>query len=175
MTCLTRVIRCLGQLTCTLLTLLGDGVRYCVLCLRSPATLATENLLLRKLLVLYQERPMTPKRATNATRIALVWLGRWCDWRHVLAIVQPVTFIRWHRNGFRLFWRWKSRPRRPPLPANLRALIRLMARDNPGWGKAHLANELLLKLGLHPSPRTVRKSIPTHPHGGRYHHFSSQG
>jgi putative transposase len=174
MTRLTRLIRHLGQLTCTLLTLLGDGVRYCVLCLRSPATLAAENLYLRKQLALYQECHITPKRATNATRIALVWLARWCDWRHVLAIVQPATFIRWHRNGFRLFWRWKSRPGRPPLPANLRALIRQMARDNPAWGEERIANELLLKLGLRVSPRAVRKSMPKHFHRGRNHGILSQ-
>src|SRR5262245_15389915 len=68
---------------------------------------------------LYQERHVKPRRATNATRLALVWLGRWFDWRQALAVVQPATFLRWHRQGFRLFWRWKSRPGRPPIPADL--------------------------------------------------------
>ena len=74
-----------------------------------------------------------------------------------LAIVQPATFTRWHRQGFRLFWRRKSRCGRPPIPADLQALIRRMARENPTWGQERIANELLLKLGLRVSPRTVRK------------------
>ena len=103
-----------------------------------------------------------PRRATHATRLTLVsfWLARWFEWRRALVIVQPATLIRWHRQGFRLFWRWKSRPGRPPIPADLQALIRRMARENPTWGQERIANELLLKLGLRVSPRTVRKYLP---------------
>jgi putative transposase len=68
--------------------------------------------------------------------------------------------IRWHRQGFRLFWRWKSRPGRPRIPTELQALIRQMTHDNPSWGQERIANELLLKLGLQVSPRTVRKYMP---------------
>ena len=81
-------------------------------------------------------------------------------------IVKPVTLIRWHRQGFRLFWRWKSKPGRPPLPRDLQALIRRMALENPTWGQERIANELLLKLGLRVSPRTVRKYMPGHCVGG---------
>jgi hypothetical protein len=129
------VFRQLVQLFYLLLTLLGDVVRFLRLCLRSPAALAAENLFLRKQLALYQERHITPRRATNATRLALVWLGRWFDWRQALAVVQPATFTRWHREGFRLFWRWKSHSGRPRIPATLQALIRQMARDNLTWGE----------------------------------------
>ena len=114
------------------------------------------------------------RQATNATRIALIWLARWFDWRQALVLVQPATLIRWHRQGFRLFWRWKSRPGRPPIPADLQALIRRMARDNPTWGKERIANELLLKLGLRVSPRTVRKYMPKRPDHGRGHRATSQ-
>jgi hypothetical protein len=137
-----------------------DAMRFFRLCLRSPASLAAENLFLRKQLALYQERKVKPQRATDTTRIALVWLGRWFDWRQALAVVQPKTFIRWHRRAFRLFWRWKSRPGRPQIPIELQALIRRMARENPTWGQERIANELLLKLGLRVSPRTVRKYMP---------------
>src|SRR5215218_9699222 len=89
------------------------------------------------------------------------------DWRQALVIVQPATLIRWHRQGFRLFWRWTSRPGRPPIPADLQALIRRMARDNPTWGEERIANELRLKLGLRVSPRTARKYLPTHLDSGR--------
>jgi putative transposase len=148
------------QFPCILLTLLSDVVRFLRLCLRPPASLAAENLFLRKQLALYQERHFTPRRATNATRFALIWLGRCFDWHTALAIVTPQTFIHWHRQGFRLFWRWKSRPGRPRIPAELQALIRQMAHDNPTWGQERIANELLLKLGLRVSPRTVRTYMP---------------
>jgi putative transposase len=150
----------LMQLTAMLLSLGVDAVRFLRLCLRLRPTLAAENLFLRKQLALYQERHVKPQRATNAMCLALVWLGHWCDWRTALAIVTPQTFTRWHRQGFRLFWRWKSRRGRPRIPAELQALIRRMARENPTWGQERIANELLLKLGLRVSPRTVRKYMP---------------
>jgi putative transposase len=106
------------------------------------------------------QRGVKPTRATDATRIALTWLARCFDWRRALVIVQPQTLTRWHRQGFRLFWRWTSHAGRPPIPIDLQALIRRMARDNPTWGEERIANELLLKLGLHVSPRTVRKYLP---------------
>ena len=78
----------------------------------------------------------------------------------LLVIVKPETFIKWHRTAFRAFWRWKSRQRgRPPLPKNLRELIREMDRANPTWGEERIANELKLKLGIQVSPRTVRKHL----------------
>ena len=80
--------------------------------------------------------------------------------------MKPETFIRWHRQGFRLFWRWKSKPGRPALPKDLQRLIRRMARENPTWRQERIANELLLKLGLRVSPRTVRKYMPSHCVGG---------
>jgi putative transposase len=102
----------------TLLTLRVDVVRFLRLCLRPAPVLAAETLLLRKQLALYPERHAKPRRVTNATRLILVWLGQWCEWRQALAIVQPQTFLRWHRQGFQLFWRWKSRPGRPPIPVD---------------------------------------------------------
>jgi putative transposase len=162
------------QLAGTLLTLVVDTLRYISLCLRSPTALAAENLFLRKQLALYRERGIKPRRATHASRIALTVLARWFDWRQALVIVQPATLIRWHRQGFRLFWRWTSRPGRPPIPADLQALIRRMARDNPTWGEECIANELRLKLGLRVSPRTVRKYLPTHLDSGRGQHARSQ-
>ena len=92
-------------------------------------------------------------------------LSRLFDWRDTLVVVQAQPFVRWHRQGFRLFWRWKSRPGRPPIPPELRTLIRAMARDNPSWGEERIANELLLKLGMRVSPRTVRKYMPRRPRG----------
>jgi transposase InsO family protein len=160
MTRCTHLLHHVLSLTGTLLTLLVDVVRFLRLCLRPAPVLAAENLFLRKQLALYQERHVAPRRATAATRLALVWLARWFDWRQALAVVQPATLTRWHRQTFRLFWRWKSTPGRPPIPADLQALIRRMAHDNPTWGQERIANELLLNLGLRVSPRTVRKYMP---------------
>jgi putative transposase len=100
MTRCTRPFHSMLHLIGTLLTLLVDIVRFLRLCLRPSAVLAAENLFLRKQLALYQERHIKPRRATDAIRLALVWLGRWFDWRQALAIVQPETFTRWHRQGF---------------------------------------------------------------------------
>jgi transposase InsO family protein len=141
-------------------------MRFLLLCLRPSPALAAENLFLRKQLALYQERQVKPRRATNTIRLAFIYLARWFDWRQALAVVQPATLIRWHRQGFRLFWRWKSTPGRPPIPAELQALIRHFAWDNPSWGEERIANELLLKLGLRVSPRTVRKYLARRPERG---------
>jgi len=134
----------------------------------------TENLFLRKQLALYQERQIKPCRPTQATRMALAWLARWFDWRQALVLVQPATLIRWHRQGFRWFWRRTSQPGRPPIQADLQALIRQMARENLSWGEERIANELWLKLGLRVSPRTVRKYLPTHLDHGWHQRVPSQ-
>jgi putative transposase len=99
--------------------------------MRSRAQLAAENLFLRKQLALYQERGAKPHRADDATRIVLAGLSRFLELRQLLVIVKPATLIRWHRHGFRLFWRWKSRtPGRPRIPADVQRLIATMAASN---------------------------------------------
>jgi putative transposase len=168
------LIRHIGQSISTILMLCGDGGRYLLCRLRSPKALAAENLFLRKQLALYQERHVKPRRATDATRLTLTWLARCFNWRQALVIVQPATLIRWHRRGFRLFWRWKSTPGRPPISPDLQALIRRMAWENPTWGEERIANELWLKLGLHVSPRTVRKYLPKPLGHDRGHRAPSQ-
>ena len=95
----------------------------------------------------------------------LVLLSRGFAWKNAIVNVTPKTFIGWHRAGFRLFWRCKCRTGRPRIPPELRTLIREMARDNVGWGEERIANELLLKLGIQISPRTVRKYMPKRPKG----------
>jgi putative transposase len=160
MTRFTHRLRTFIPLVYLLLSLLGDGLRFLCLCLRPSLALAAENLFLRKQLALYQERHIKPQRATDATRLSLTWLAWWFDWRQALAVVQPATLVRWHRQGFRLFWRWKSAAGRPPIPPDLQTLIRRMAYENATWGEERIAHELLLKLGLRVSPRTVRKYMP---------------
>ena len=76
----------------------------------------------------------------------------------------PETLIRWHRKGFRLFWRWQSRAAgRPRIPSGVQRLIATMAAANRTWGEERIVNELLLKLGIRLSPRTVRRYMPSRP------------
>ena len=89
------------------------------------------------------------------------------DWEKALIVVKPDTLVLWHRKGFRLFWRWKSRPKgRPTLPEELKKLIAEMAVANITWGEERIAHELLVKLGIRVSPRTVRKYIPLRDDSG---------
>jgi len=94
----------------TVLRLLFDFLTFARLSLRSRAHLAAENVFLRKQLALYLERQVRPRRADPATRVALVLLARFIEWRSMLTVVKPDTLMRWHCRGWRLFWRWKSRP-----------------------------------------------------------------
>ncbi len=148
------------RLISALALLLQDAIRL-LLGTRSSAALKAENLFLRKQLTLYLERKAKPRRADNATRLSLALLSRLFVWKDALVIVGPETLVRWHRKGFRLFWRYKSKPLgRPRMPAELRELISEMARSNPTWGEERIAAELLLKLGIRLSPRTVRRYLP---------------
>src|SRR5262245_57297461 len=77
-------------------------------------------------------------------RFTLARLSLWFDWQKALIVFKPDTLIRWHRKGFRLFLKWKSRPRgRPPVPANVQKLIKEMALNNPTWGEERRLNCLL--------------------------------
>jgi len=143
--------------------LLADLAGLVVQALRPRRSVEAENLFLRRQLALYLERGAKPRRVDAATRVSLALLSRLFDWRDALIVVRPETLIRWHRAGWRLFWRFKSRPGRPPIPLELRRLIPRMATENPIWGEERIANELLLKLGLRVSPRTVRKYMPARP------------
>jgi len=147
------------------LRLLADLAGLGVLSLRRRRSVEAENLFLRRQLALYQERGIKARRVDAAARASLAVLSRLFDWRDALVVVRPETLIRWHRAGWRLFWRVKSRPGRLLIPLELRQLIRRMATENPLWGEERIANELLLKLGLRVSPRTVRKYMPKRPPG----------
>ena len=151
------------RLIVILVQLAAVCLRWCGLAFRSSRSVQAENLFLRRQLGLYIERGMKPRRMGAATRIALAWLSRWFDWRDALVVVRPETLIRWHRAGWKLFWRLKSRPGRPPIPPETRELIRRMANENPSWGQERIANELWVKLGIQVSPRTVSKYLSRRP------------
>ena len=128
------------------LAIVGDLI---AVLFRSRAAVIAENLFLWRQLALYLERKSRRRRPSPPTKFALVILSRFFPWASALAIVKPDTFVRWHRAGFRLFWRWKSRHAgRPSLPKNLRSLITAMAQENPSWGEGRIADELPRKLGL---------------------------
>src|SRR5438094_866452 len=91
--------------------------------LRSRTSLAAENLFLRKQLAFYQEHKVKTRPLTDAARCTLVLWSRLCEWRSALVVVKPDTLIGWHRKGFKLFWRWKSRPGRPSVRPEIRVLI----------------------------------------------------
>ncbi len=145
--------------------LLADLVGLIALSVKPRRPIEAENLFLRPELALYVELGIRPRRIDAATRLSLAFLSRLFTWRDALVVVRPETMIRWHRAGWRLFWRFKSRPGRPPIPVECRRLIRRMADENLLRGEERIANELLLKLGLRVSPRTVRKYMPKRPPG----------
>ena len=145
--------------------MLSDVLALGILFLRPSVTIRAENLVLRRQLAGYIERGIKPRRVDYVSRVSLAVLTRLFDWRDAVVNVRPSTVTRWHRMGWRIFWRWKCRPGRPPIPADLRALIRRMAAENPIWGEERIANELSLKLGIRVSPRTVGKYMPKRPRG----------
>src|SRR5882724_2972661 len=124
---------------------------------RSRAVLELENLALRhQLHVLRRQRPGRPRLFT-IDRLLWVWLYRlWPRCLDTMVLVKPATVVQWHRQGFRLFWRWRSRSGRPSLDREVRDLIRQMNAANPLWGAPRIHGELL-KLGIEISQATVAK------------------
>ncbi len=127
--------------------------------LRSRTALAAENLALRQQLAIMKEKAKRPKLRPR-DRVFWVWVSKlWSNWRSVLVIVQPATVVRWHHQGFKLYWRWKSRakkPGRPPIRREIRDLVRRMCRENPTWGAPRIHSELKL-LGYDVAETTVDK------------------
>jgi transposase InsO family protein len=126
------------------------------------AALQLEIFALRHQLGVLQRSVKRPK-LTTADRLLWVALSRvWKDWRSALSIVKPDTVLKWHRKAFRFFWTWKSRKRqcgRPPVPKEIRDLIRQMCRENPTWGAPRIHGELLM-LGIDIGETSVSKYMP---------------
>jgi transposase InsO family protein len=129
-------------------------------CFRSQREQALVELALRQQLAVYAHSGRSP-RLTSLDRAFWVLLRQlWPRWREVLVVVQPETVVRWHRKGFRLYWRFRSRrrPGRPRIPKDVRELIRRMALENP-WGARKIHAELA-KLGIEVSLATVSRYLP---------------
>jgi len=132
---------------------------------RDRADLVAENLALRQQLSSLAHIGKRP-RLRPLDRFFWAMLSRyWSRWRQLLVIVQPSTVIAWHRKGFRLLWRWKSRkrrhPGRPRIAPEIRRLIAQMA-NNVGWGAPRIHGELC-KLGIEISQATVSRYMPKPP------------
>src|SRR6516165_748646 len=112
---------------------------------RSHAAREAETAFLRQQLVVLKRSAPTRLRLRPADRLIFVWLYRLCpSVREAAVVFKPETLVRWHRSGFRLYWRCKSRRRvgRPAVPADIRDLIRTISRDNPLWGAPRIHGEL---------------------------------
>jgi hypothetical protein len=136
---------------------------------KSKLRLEAENAVLRHQLVVLRRRVHGRVRLTNHDRWFFIRLYRWFpSILKVLGIVRPETLLRWHRAGFRRYWRWKSRRRggRPRIETELRTLIRRMSIENPLWGAPRIHGELL-KLGFEVALRivlTTRRPLPAFPY-----------
>lgn len=133
--------------------------RFVYSLLRSQSQLALENLALRQQVAMLRQSVKKP-RPSVADKLFWILFSRFVNnWRKMLFGLHPDTVVRWHRQGFRLYWRWKSRsqkPGRPAIDAALRKLVREMQAANIGWGAPRIHGELL-KLGIEISQATVSK------------------
>ena len=141
--------------------------------LRTRRELIAENALLRQQLIIASRKVKRPAFQPHERGLLVLLACLVPRWRDALLLVEPETVLRWHRAGFRLFWRHRSKPdarREPRLPRELIALIRQMAASNRLWGAERVRGELL-KLGIRVSKRTIQKYMrgirPRAPHGGQ--------
>ena len=126
---------------------------------KSKSRLEAENAALRHQLIVLRRKMHGRVRLTNNDRWFFIQLYRWFpSVLQVITIVRPETRVRWHRAGFRRYWRWKLRTQggRPQIDAELRALIRQMSIENPLWGAPRIHGELL-KLGFEVAQSSVAK------------------
>ena len=127
--------------------------------LRPRRDLLIENLALRQqILVLQRTNPKPPFSLLDKAFWVILY-RKWANWRRPLALVKPETVISWHRQSWRLWWRWKSRPKevgRPRIPYEVIELIRRMSRENPTWGAPRIHGELM-KLGHFVCESTVAR------------------
>src|SRR6266581_959564 len=126
---------------------------------KSKSRLEAENAALRYQLIVLRRKVTGRVRLSNGDRLVFIQLYRWFpSVLQVITVIRPETLVRWHRAGFRHYWRWKSRRLggRPQIGAELRALIRRMSIENPLWGAPRIHGELL-KLGFEVAQSSVAK------------------
>ena len=128
---------------------------------KSKSRLAAENAALRHQVTVLRRMLRGRIQLTNADRFFFVQVCRWFpSILKAITLVRPETIVRWHRAGFRRYWRWKSRGRggRPPIEAKLRALIRRISLENRLWGAPRIQGELI-KLGFAAAQSTVANGM----------------
>jgi putative transposase len=127
---------------------------------RRRTDLLLENAFLRQQVIVLSRATKRPAFTPWDRGLLILLASRLCTWASALLAVQPATLLRWHREGYGLFWRRKSTSRTQPSPLTTATieLIRRMARDNPLWGAERIRGELL-KLGIRVSKRTIQKYL----------------
>jgi hypothetical protein len=148
-----------------MLGVVGLLLRWLTLLVKSRHRLEAENLVLRHQLNILRRRAPRCSRLSNADRLTFVWLYRLCpSVIDAVTVIRPETLVRWHRRGFRAFWRWKSRSSsgRPAIPQEARNLIREMSQNNWLWRAPRIHGELL-KLGIEVAQSTVAKYMVARP------------
>jgi hypothetical protein len=144
-----------------MITILSALVSLLSFRVRSRAHLELELIALRHQVSVLRRQHPGRLRLYSTDRLLWIWLFRtWPQVLNALVLVKPATVVRWHRKGFRLYWRWRSRrPGRPKMSSEIRDLIHQMSLANPLWGAPRIHGELL-KLGIEVSQATVGRYLP---------------
>ncbi len=128
---------------------------------RSPDELRAENAALRQQLIVASRKVKRPAFQPWERALLVAIASRLWNWRNTILLVKPETVVRWHQEGFRLFWKRKSKamkPRKPRIATDTVELIRRMAVENRSWGAERIRGELL-KLGIRVAKRTIQRHI----------------
>jgi putative transposase len=134
--------------------------------LKARTALALENAALRQQLAVYKRTQRRPRLRAEDRAFWILLRGLWSGWAGALVAVKPDTVLAWHRKGFRLLWRRRSRDRkvgRPRIPPKHIAFIRRISGDHPEWGEDRIAEELVAKFGIRHSASTIRRYMVPRP------------
>jgi putative transposase len=133
----------------------------CLALFKSTSQVRLENIFLRKQLEILARTSSRPRLRSSDRFFLSTMTNVFCSWKETLLLIKPETVIRWHRQSFRVFWKWKSRSEagRPKIPQAQIDLIKQMASDNPLWGAPRIHGEML-KLGIDISESTVLRYMP---------------
>ena len=146
-----------------MLALLSTWVSWVAWRFRSRAELELELIALRHQVAVLNRQQSGRLRLCSIDRMLWVWLYQvWPRCLKAILVVKPATVVQWHRQGFRLYWLWRSRPGRRPIGRETRTLIRELCFANPLWGAPRIHGELL-KLGIKISQATVAKYMVRRP------------
>ena len=139
-------------------------VSFCLGFFKSRTQLQLEIVYLRKQLEILARTSAKPRLLPTDRFFFSILTNIFSSWKTTLLIIKPETVIRWHQQGFKVYWRWKSRSAlgRPRIPQEQIDLIKQIASDNPLWGAPRIHGEIL-KLGLDISESTVLRYMPTRP------------